>query len=74
MVNSSHPLSREVGIELDDDDENTLFALANLFNEFSYTGSPNITETFNAEGDKHDNDYVILKRSSDQRNTPVFHK
>ena len=43
VVDPSEPLSREVGLESND------------------------------EGDKYDNDCVILKRSSDQRNTLVLH-
>ena len=50
MVYPSDPLSREVGLESDDDDENILFALANLFDAFSYSGSRNITEICHVEG------------------------
>ena len=71
-VDPSYPVSREAGLE-SDNDENILFALTNLFDGFSYTGSPNITEIFNVEGDQYDNDCAILKRSSDQRNTLVLH-
>ena len=73
VVDPSEPLSREVGLESNDDDENILFAFTNLFDGFSCIGSPNITDIFNVEGDKYDNDCVILKRSSDQRNTLVLH-
>ena len=31
------------------------------------------TEIFNVEGDGYDNDCIILKQSSDQRNTLVLH-
>ena len=73
VIDPSDPLSREVGLELGDNDENILFALTKLFDRFSYSGSTNITENFNVEGDTHDNDCVILKRNSDQRNAPVLH-
>ena len=72
-VDPSDPLSHEESLESNDDDENTLFALTNFFNRFSYTGSPNINEIFNVEGDKYDNDCIILKRIFDQGNTPVLH-
>ena len=73
VVDPSDPLSREVGLEWNDDDENILFALTNLFDGFSCIGSPNITEIFDVEGNEYDNDCVILKRSFDQRNTLVLH-
>ena len=73
VISPSDPLSREVGLESDDDDENILFDLTNLLVRFSYSGSTNINENFNVEGDKHDNDCVILKRNSNQRNAPVLH-
>ena len=38
VVDPSDPLSREVGLESDDDDENTLFGLTNLLDGFSYSG------------------------------------
>ena len=59
MVDSSDPLSCEVGLELDNDDENILFALTNFFDGFSYSESTNITENFNIKSDKHDNDCVM---------------
>ena len=31
------------------------------------------TEIFNVQGDRYDNDCIILKQSSDQRNTLVLH-
>ena len=61
VVDPSYPLSCEVDLESNDDDENILFALTNLFDGFSCIRSPNITEIFNVEGDKYDNDRVILK-------------
>ena len=73
VISPSDPLSREVGLESDDHDENILFDLTNLLVWFSYSGSTNINENFNVEGDKHDNDCVILKRNSNQRNAPVLH-
>ena len=51
----------------------TLVALTNLFDGFSYSGSTNNAKMFNDEGAKHDNDCVILKRNSDQGNTPALH-
>ena len=73
VISPSDPLSREVGLESDDHDENILFDLTNLLVWFSYSGSTNINENFNVEGDKHDNDCVILKRNSNQRNAPMLH-
>ena len=32
-----------------------------------------LNENFHVEGDKHDNDCVISKRNSGQRNAPVLH-
>ena len=49
----------------------TLVALTNLFDGFSYSGSTNNAKIFNDAGAKHDNDCVILKRNSDQGNTPA---
>ena len=68
VVYLSDSLSREVGLESDYDHENILFTLTNLFDGFSYSGSTN-----NVEGDKHDNDCVLLKWNSNQRNAPVLH-
>lgn len=61
VVDPSDSLSREAGLELDNDDEKISFALTNLSDGFSYSESTNITENFNVKSDKHDNDCVILK-------------
>ena len=60
VVDHSDPLSREVGLEQDDVDENILFTVADLFDGFSYSRSTSITENFNVEGNKHDNDCGLL--------------
>ena len=61
VVDPSDSLSREAGLELDNDDEKISFALTNLSDGFFYSESTNITKNFNVKIDKHDNDCVILK-------------
>ena len=55
VVDPCDPLSREVGSESNDDDENILFALTNLYDGLSCIWSPNITEIFNVKGNKYEN-------------------